>query len=292
MQRFYRNFNHVHRNTKDGISAAGRETGIKKSTWTFKGFAGYLMIVFCLIGIFFHLEMILGERWILFEIPEVCPNVSLAIVKSGSMSPVLEVDDLVLIAESADYQPGDIVKIVGAHQTPILHRLIIYNAFADIALTRGDANETVDEPIRCSDIQGKLLLRIPCVGTVLDFFQTNPLQCLATFFSLLIFLSTLWTVVKEKRYQRGKVLTEQPTLLKTEKNGKGWEGLRNKKHCLGMIGLVILMLLTIFIFSVSRISALWRSGATGSFSIQAGSAEEQDLPELTEGIDEVYLWLD
>ncbi len=83
----------------------------------------------------------------------------LAIITSGSMSPSLEVKDLVLIQNvKIDPQQGDIIMFkTKAATMPVIHR--IYSVSEDEIKTKGDAAEFADEWIlKKEQIQGQAVL--------------------------------------------------------------------------------------------------------------------------------------
>ena len=83
----------------------------------------------------------------------------LAIITSGSMSPTLEVKDLVLIQNlKIDPQQGNIIMFETKEATmPVIHR--IYSVSGDEIRTKGDAVESADKWILKKDqIQGQAVL--------------------------------------------------------------------------------------------------------------------------------------
>lgn len=112
-----------------------------------------------------------------------------AVVLTGSMEPTLKTNDLVIVARSKSYSVGDIV-VFQTSGSATIHRLIEIDEENGVALTKGDANNTEDEPITTSKIRGKLLFRVPFVGFVMQYLKTVPgiIMMLVLLFTLL-FLS-------------------------------------------------------------------------------------------------------
>ncbi len=82
-----------------------------------------------------------------------------AIITSGSMSPVLETKDLVLMQNlKVDPQQGDIIMFeIKEEPIPIIHR--IYSISGENIRTKGDAAELVDDKvIRKDQIQGEAII--------------------------------------------------------------------------------------------------------------------------------------
>lgn len=93
----------------------------------------------------------------------------LAVVMSGSMEPVLQVDDLVVIRARDSYGVGDII-VYETDSARIIHRVISVDG--QTLRTQGDANNTPDAPISLSCVKGALVLRIPKAGAVVKAIKT------------------------------------------------------------------------------------------------------------------------
>lgn len=103
----------------------------------------------------------------------------IAAITSSSMWPVLKKGDLVLIkgiADKKELKVGDIV----VYQNDLgftIHRVV--RMYGDKIVTRGDANNLDDEPIKYEQIAGKVLgtstgpVRIPLVGSVSAAVRKN-----------------------------------------------------------------------------------------------------------------------
>lgn len=117
-----------------------------------------------------------------------------AIVMSGSMSPALEVGDLVIVKEVSeegtvrqeDLSSGDVI-VYEDGDSYVLHRIIEKNEPDKIFITKGDYNNSVDAPVSFRQVKGVLFQSIPGAGDVL-LMMRNPL-----FIVFLIVLVVLWT---------------------------------------------------------------------------------------------------
>ena len=94
-----------------------------------------------------------------------------AVVLSGSMEPVLSVNDLVLIRESDSYAVGDIV-VYQSGGSLVIHRIEIIDG--ETVTARGDANNASDAPVPLSAVKGRLVLTIPGLGAVTRILKTWP----------------------------------------------------------------------------------------------------------------------
>ena len=117
-----------------------------------------------------------------------------AIVMSGSMSPALEVGDLVIVKEVSeegktaqeDLSVGDVV-IFEDGESFVIHRVIEKNESQKTFTTKGDYNNAADAPVSFSQVKGVLFKSIPGAGDVL-LMMRNPV-----FIVLLIMTVVLWT---------------------------------------------------------------------------------------------------
>jgi signal peptidase len=92
-----------------------------------------------------------------------------SVVLSGSMEPVLSVNDLVLIKETQDIAPGDII-VYESGGALIIHR--VQSVDGDTVTTRGDANNVADEPFDVSNVRGKMVAVFPVVGGLARILKT------------------------------------------------------------------------------------------------------------------------
>ena len=115
----------------------------------------------------------------------------LSIVLSGSMEPNINIDDLVLIHKTDKYDKGDIVSFKN-NNGETLHRIVEINDLNII--TKGDNNNTNDEPIKKDDITGKYICTIPFVGNIIGYSKT-PLGLIL--FSLIV-LGLVIFIIKKK----------------------------------------------------------------------------------------------
>ena len=84
-------------------------------------------------------------------------------VKTGSMEDGIHVGDYILIVKRNNYKVGDIVTYT-KEDYYVTHRIVEKNG--NKVITKGDANNIVDEEITASDIVGKVIYH----GGILNFF--------------------------------------------------------------------------------------------------------------------------
>lgn len=93
----------------------------------------------------------------------------ISVVLSGSMEPKLSVNDLVLVHEQSEYAVDDIVVYQDGNML-VIHKIISVDG--DEVVTKGEANDTADEPISVSDIKGKATFHLPYLGALIHFLKT------------------------------------------------------------------------------------------------------------------------
>ena len=174
---------------------------------------------------------------------------SLYRVSSGSMRPELEVKDIILVrsCDGEDVEKGDIISYVpetGEMKGNIVtHRVekTPYKVGDEYWLvTKGDANEISDAPIRADQVKGKLIAELPFLKVMFDFFATPwgllaliALIILAFFNEILVFVKSVFGIGTEpehkesvddliKRYQsegQEKQLTDAAEAAESAENG-------------------------------------------------------------------------
>lgn len=78
------------------------------------------------------------------------------VVKSNSMSPIFNRNDIIIIKEQKEYKVGDIITYESNNGEIVTHRIIEKDE--NVFYTKGDNNNTKDEdPICISDIKGKVI---------------------------------------------------------------------------------------------------------------------------------------
>ncbi len=96
-------------------------------------------------------------------------GIGVAVVLSGSMEPVLSVDDVIIVRETEDCGINDIV-VYDTGREMVVHRIIERDG--DTVITKGDANNTSDEPISVDAIRGKVIFTIPYAGVVVKALRS------------------------------------------------------------------------------------------------------------------------
>ena len=137
---------------------------------------------------------------------DVCPTflgLTTAVVISGSMEPDISINDYVVAAATGKYAVGDTVMYRGESKS-VTHK--IESIYEDgegntWVVAKGTNNNKADEPIPYESIVGRVILVIPGVGAIQEFFATPAGFLVITLaVALLLFLPEL----SRKKNQRGK----------------------------------------------------------------------------------------
>lgn len=92
-----------------------------------------------------------------------------AVVLSGSMEPVLSVNDVIIAKETEDYAVGDMI-VYQDGDSVVVHRVVTLDE--ENVQTRGDANNVADASISRELVKGKVIARIPAAGYMVNFLKT------------------------------------------------------------------------------------------------------------------------
>ena len=146
------------------------------------------------------LLLLLASCWLLLAPYQVGGLLTYVTTEGASMAPRLQTGDLAVLRPTREYAVGD----VAAYRSPMLDRMVIHRIVAvdDGTYTfRGDNNSWLDpETLTQDDMAGKLLLRIPHGGELLDLLMSPPALGLITF-ALIV---TGGTAVRTRRTRRSR----------------------------------------------------------------------------------------
>ncbi len=122
----------------------------------------------------------------------------MTVVLSGSMEPELSVDDLLIVTPSDTYEVGDVV-VYQTQRTAVVHRIVAING--DKIITRGDANNTDDDPIAKENIKGKVIFAIPFIGLIVNLIKTP-------FGTILLLGAAVWLLEASFKKEKDKKAEE------------------------------------------------------------------------------------
>lgn len=122
-------------------------------------------------------------------------------IVSGSMTPCLSVGAVVVNkpAEPDSLHPGDIITYVKEGDL-VTHRIVekTHGERGPIFTTKGDANDTVDDPpVQAEQVHGKLWYDVPHIGTARNFVASQA--GLTIIGSAAALITTVWFLIHLNR---------------------------------------------------------------------------------------------
>ena len=151
-------------------------------------------------------------------------------VATGSMSGTIEAEDLIIVELTNNVKKNDIITFK-SNDSFITHRVI--EVRDNILITKGDSNNSVDNPINKKQVIGKVIKVIPGVGVWKEVLST-PKVTIAILATLIIFSIALNnSEAKRKRKKGNQILIEknqkkQKSKRKAKKNKESDLELTNK----------------------------------------------------------------
>jgi signal peptidase len=97
-------------------------------------------------------------------------GVGASVVLSGSMEPTLSVNDLVIVRAAESYAEGDVV-VDQSGSSLVIHRIV--RVEDEYVVTKGDANNTEDDPVSLSAVKGRMAFAIPFLGLPVRLLQST-----------------------------------------------------------------------------------------------------------------------
>ncbi|MGH3103507.1 MAG: signal peptidase I, partial [Gaiellaceae bacterium] len=180
----------------------------------------------------------LVAAWVLLAPTGLGGSMSYAIVHGSSMEPRFHRGDLVLLRAADEYRVGDIA----AYRSPDLGRTVMHRIVeqdGDRYVFKGDNNDFLDssEPQRVS-FEGKLWLRIPAVGGLLDRLRTpgNAAIGAALLALLLVAAAGGSTGSARNRRRRRSAPATQPVRASRARFGSTFGGVASRAHALRASG--------------------------------------------------------
>lgn len=132
---------------------------LKKISKTFEVILNFLIIImifFIILGIYGTIQTQILKK----DFSNIL-GYTIFQVATGSMSRTIEVGDIIIVKITSDVAEDDII-VFKQDGNIITHRLIEIND--NSLITRGDANNTEDNPIQKNDVIGKVIKIIPNVA--------------------------------------------------------------------------------------------------------------------------------
>ena len=201
-----------HTPNKAGAPARHKESdgASKRRFFSVPNIIGIVLCVLMLPG-FIISTTLLFSSLIHPDLPPSCFGFTPLIVETGSMSPMFDENDVVLVknTDDATYEANDIICFHSGNAY-VTHR--IYEITADesgntVYITKGDANNAPDEGyVRQDQILGVYKTRFVGMGKTLLFIQTPLGMILCVFLPILLvlLLFLLPPMIEQRKKQKSK----------------------------------------------------------------------------------------
>lgn len=135
-------------------------------------------------------------------------GIGMAVVLSGSMEPVLSIDDLIIVKSDNNFRVGDVIVYQNNNRL-VVHRIVSIND--EEIITKGDANDAEDKPILVENVKGKLVYHLEGFGKYVNFVKT-PLG-IGCVFIITILLFFVTRDKKEENEVEENILLEKKDVL-------------------------------------------------------------------------------
>lgn len=115
-------------------------------------------------------------------------GIKTAVVITGSMEPTLNINDFVIMKKPKNIKINDIIsyKLINS-ENEVLHRVIRINN--DEIVTKGDANNIEDKPIKLNQVTGVYIGKIKYLGNIISFIQKPfVFSVVITIFLIIMFI--------------------------------------------------------------------------------------------------------
>ena len=137
-----------------------------------------------------------------------------SVVLSGSMEPAIMTNELILVKAEDSYEVGDVVVYQNGNML-VAHRIVAMDE--ETVVTRGDANNTDDQPIALEQIKGRVFAHIPHVGTVVRMIKT-PVATIALIIGAVLLVELPFQKEKEKKEEELEKIKAEIRRLKEEQD--------------------------------------------------------------------------
>lgn len=136
-----------------------------------------------------------------------------SVVLSGSMEPALSAGDLIIVREEESYAVGDEIVFRDGKSFTV-HRL--QSIDGDTFVTRGDANDTDDAPIRAADVKGKVIKRLKGAGDLVSAVR-SPIGIVITLGLAVALFEAPYLLRERKKREQLDAIRAEIEQLKNEK---------------------------------------------------------------------------
>lgn len=209
-----------------------------------------MKVLFKLINVFIALVLVIAAIGVALLAFPIFGNQAL-IVRSGSMTPTIDVGSVVVVRDMGTSKPGDVIAFRSEKnsETIITHRVVEVIEERPPVLrasgserrtaykTQGDANEEVDGwTVKESQVIGKTFLVVPYIGKLLMFARSEfGLAVLTIVPAAFVILLEIFSILREIRKKKRSAESQQIPVLKVSKH-------RNKSVAIMLFAGVVLVI--------------------------------------------------
>ena len=158
--------------------------------------------------------LVISSRVFLQEKLPMPLGIGTAVVVSNSMHPYLEVNDLIIVKKTDDYEVGDVV-VYDDGNVLIVHRIVEIDDYIFVA--KGDANNSNDRAYSVNLIKGEVVEIIPNLGVVQEFMSNPFVQFICLVLAFVLF-ELSFRLDKKDKMQETDELQKEIERLKSEIN--------------------------------------------------------------------------
>ena len=171
-------------------------------------------LVLVIIGLFLGVNVYFANaRGILGNQLPMPFGYGIAHVISGSMEPTFSKGALLLVKETSNIEVGDIV-VYESDSMLVSHRVVGLDG--DRAVTKGDANNTEDQPFDRNLIKGKVIGWVPGLGDAAEVLK-KPAVSMFLFLAAFFLSETAFRKEREEDERKKELLKEEIRRLKEER---------------------------------------------------------------------------
>ena len=128
--------------------------------------------------------LVINSRVFLKEKLPMPLGIGTAVVVSNSMSPYLEVNDLIVVKKTNDYVVGDVV-VYDDGKVLVVHRIVEIDD--QVFVAKGDANDTNDKTYSVNLIKGEVVEIVPKLGVIQEIMLNPFMQILCLGIAFILF---------------------------------------------------------------------------------------------------------
>ncbi len=178
------------------------------------------IIIYVIISLIIGIQIYVINAKLIGGNPYPTPvGIGIGVITSGSMEPTYHVDDLIISKEQDSYQVGDNV-VFQEQNSAVVHRIVKIDD--STFQTKGDANNTLDQPHPITDIKGKVFASLSGAGNMLNLIKSPVTSAVL----IVILFVVIWRIGVKEKDEANKEQDELKKEIESLKNQ-----LENKSVC-------------------------------------------------------------